>query len=467
MNKIQKLWYNQSLKRKWAFTSSAVIFVSYAMICIVIFLALKTWLLNNEEGVVNRTVDDLLVFIESQGSNLTIQDIQHNTGLMNSIVKQDQTVRIYNLDGIEVLRINDTVDSIPVVMKDNFERTVLKEKMDNTEILVANDYVQIGRFKGYLQVAYPLTSYYAMLSYVLTAMLIGGLGALLLSASIGYGLAHILMRPIHDLRNSMMKVKENGFEGSVDLIYTSNDEIGELLGIYNAMMSELQIAFTQQQQFVSDASHELRTPVQAIEGHLSMLKRWGKDDPEVLEESLDTSLLEIKRMKILIEELLDLARYEGREDFADLHANVQVVGEQVKKELLTVYPTANIQMNFEKNSTEVIISENALGQILRNIIENGIRYCDITPRILMQSFEKGDYLVIEIRDNGIGIPEADLPFIFNRFYRVDSARDRKSGGTGLGLSITKLLIGKYYGKVEVESKVGVGSTFFIYLPLKK
>ena len=462
---MKELFLNQTLKRKWALTSSAVIFISYAMICFVIYIALQTWLLNNEESSVKRTSDDLTAFLLSQGPNVTIQEIQQNTGLMNSIVDKKQTVRLFNTDGIEILRINDTVPAASFEQKWGSKKESHREKVNDLDVLVESKTISLGLFKGYLQVVHPLTDYHAMLNYVLTAMLIGGLGALILSASIGYALANVLIRPIYELRDSMAKVKENGFDAPIELVYRANDEIGELLSIYHAMMSELQIAFTQQQQFVEDASHELRTPIQSLEGHLSMLKRWGKDDPLVLAESLDTSLHEIRRMKKLIEELLEMARREQRD--IEARASISIVGEQIKNELLLVYPDCSILTTYDKDLEDIFITANALGQILRNIIENAIRYCNQIPHIEMRAFKKGDFVVIEISDNGIGIAEEELKQIFDRFYRIDKVRNRNDGGTGLGLSITKLLIGKYYGNIEVKSEIGKGSVFTIFLPLKK
>lgn len=466
MKKIKEFLLNLNLKSKWAITSSIVIFISYAIICIVIFIALKTWLIHNEENTAMRTMDDLVDFFESQGPDLTIQQIQRNTSLMNAIVEKEQTVRIYNTDGIEILRINDTVSETAITIDGNAERTIERLTVDDMEVLVESQLLLMGRFTGYLQVVHPLTSVTSMLGYILTTMLIAGIGALLLSASVGYGLASILIRPIYELRDSMKKVKEEGFDVPVNLSYRANDEIGELHAIYNAMMSELQMAYTQQQQFVADASHELRTPIQALEGHLSMLKRWGKNDSEVLEESLDTSLLEIGRMKKLIEELLELARREQAVDIENARANVVQVSKQVVKELQTVYPDAGIQVTANHSQIEIAITENALGQILRNLLENAIRYSENTPKVEMHIYLRVDYAVIEIKDNGIGISEDELPYIFDRFYRVDAARNRKIGGTGLGLSITKLLIGKYYGNIEVKSVISEGSVFIVEFPLK-
>lgn len=460
MRKVKKLLLQQSLQRKWMLTSSAVIFISYTIICVVVYVSLHTWLLNEEESKVKRTRDDLTSFFEEQGPFVDIQQLQQNKGLLNSIVDRDQTVRIYNVDGIEVLRINNASKAAPLTN----DLEIIQMTIDNTSSFIANERIRLGFFDGYLQVIHPLIKFQSLMNYLLTAMLIAGLGALLLSASIGYYLANYLMKPLQDLRKSMKSVMDKGFNEPIRLSYTSHDEIGDLLKMYNAMMNELQISFTQQQQFIADASHELRTPIQVIEGHLSLLKRWGKNDPEILEESIDTSLTEIVRMRKMIEELLELARREEKSE--DSQANVETVIETVIADMEQLYPVARITKLQSGDIGPVCMTENALSQIVRNIIENAIRYCETTPEVNIRIEKDKEYALIQIEDNGIGIAKENLPFIFDRFYRVDEARNRQIDGTGLGLSITKMLVGKYNALIDVKSEKNVGTVFFVKIPLK-
>ncbi|MEB2298986.1 HAMP domain-containing histidine kinase [Lysinibacillus xylanilyticus] len=460
MKKWRDFLVNQSLQRKWMLTSSTVIFFSYTIICIVVYISLHTWLSNDEASKIKRTSDDLVYFLQTQGPNLTIQEIQQNKGLIDSIADRDQTIRMFNSDGVQILRINNTSQAAPLTSMGE----IIDMKIDKKDVFVINEPIQLGFFQGYIQVIHPLSKFQSLMHYLLTTMLIAGLGALLLSASIGYYLANYLMKPLRTLRSSMKTVMDKGFNEPIQLTYTSHDEIGDLLKMYNTMMNELQISFAQQQQFVADASHELRTPIQAIEGHLSLLKRWGKDDPEILEESIDTSLTEITRMRKMIEELLELARREEKD--IDSEADAVAVIESVIEETRLLHPEARIMLSKDEEIGRIFITENALSQIVRNIIENAIRYCEITPEIQISLAVSGKEMLLRIEDNGIGIAEENIPFIFDRFYRVDEARNRQIGGTGLGLSITKMLLEKYNGSVEVKSEKNVGTVFFMKFPLK-
>ncbi len=463
--KIKGYFLNLSLKKKWTFLTALVITVSYAAICTVIYFALNTWIYNNEQNNAVRTVDDLTSFFESQNGSITLNELQENTGLMKSIINQNQTVRIFNMDGYEVLRINNQSPraNIQLTIEELFSTAISKVTINGENAIVVSRAVQIGSFLGYMQLIHPLDTFESMMQYMLTAMLIAGIGAILLAGLISSYLSNILMRPLEDLRDSMLTVKENGFEEPIQFNYKADDEIGDLLKIYLSMMEELQQSFTKQQQFVSDASHELRTPIQAIEGHLSLIKRWGKEDPDVLEESLTTSILEVQRMKKMIEELLDLARREKRNEFE--YANVEKVLNSVKGELEVVNNEAKISIHYIGEAKLAHITENALAQIVRNIIENGIRYNDKKPLIEVKVSYLTENIFLTIKDNGIGIKQEDILKIFDRFYRVDDSRENTGAGTGLGLSITKMLTEKYHVEVDVSSKIGEGTIFTLRFPI--
>lgn len=452
---------SRSLKTKWIMAVGVTIFVSYALISIVMYIALQTWLIHNEEKNALRTVDDMTSFFEAQGNTVTIQKLQNNTALMKAILTQEQTVRIFNLDGIEVIRINDVspVAQFPKGNQDFFSTIIDKQSIDGTESYVMHRAVQIGQFHGVMQLIHPLTTFQSMMNYILTTICIVGFGALLFSVSISYYLVNVLMKPLIQLRDAMEFVKNNGFKAQPKFDYVAKDEIGDLLHMYRMLMNELEISFTKQEQFVADASHELRTPIQVIEGHLSLIKRWGKEDPEVMEEALTTSLTEITRMKKMIEELLQLARREEVDKLAT--ANIIQIYEQVKEELIQLNPEVEFELTVVGQVSRALVTEQALAQIFRNIMSNSIRYNRNVPRIQTNiDFEAGDAtILVKIEDNGIGISQENLPYIFDRFYRIDESRTNEVSGTGLGLSITKMLAEKYQIEISVESKLQKGTIF--------
>lgn len=452
---MKQTFQRLSLKQKWAAVSALVIFISYALMCTVVYISLNTWLGHQEEREAKRTMDDLLALIDEQGARLTIQDFQENSGLMNSIVDRNQTAYILNTQGTTVVQINNAAP----VYNDYDTRFITTD-----EAYILNQPMQLGPFLGVLQVIHPLDAFQNLMRYILIAMIIAGFAALLLSAVIGYQLANYLMKPIEALSTEMTKVKDNGFTERAHLPYSANDELGNLLNVYDAMMAQLEDSFTQQQRFVSDASHELRTPLQAVEGHLALVQRWGKHDEQVLEESIETSLKETRRMKKMIDELLQLARRQQFDKHG--HANVFQTVMSIEASLQALYAEARI-INECDDNVQVNVPESTLHHILKNIIENGIKYSGEQPTIYIRTTITETTCKIEIEDNGSGIAEEHLPHIFERFYRIDEARSREVEGTGLGLAIVKMMVEKHNGNIFVKSILGVGTVFIVEFDLFK
>ena len=463
INKWKQLLSSQSLKKKWAISSAAVIFISFTVMSIILYVALKGWLYEQENQEVERTMSDLTSFFESQGPFLTVNDIQSNKGLMTSIVNKDQTVRLLNADGIELLQINNA-SSFPDFdeIKLPIEGYSVFNNHSSTISAIGN--VQLGHFQGYVQLEHPLKAFQSMMTYMLTAMVLLSICSLLLSGWIGYLLATFLLKPLQDLKMTMDDVAAHGFNKELSIDYYAEDEIGELIVVYESMMEKLKSSFDMQQQFMADASHELRTPIQVVEGHLSLLNRWGKDDPLILGESLAISLQEVQQMKTLIDEMLELARGEQMKELPPTNIVAQTI--KVIDEFANVFPSTRIEHHLPTPSEmRVLISSNAYQQIIRNIVTNAIRYSKDPASVSISYEQTNDQVIIHVQDQGIGISEQHIPKIFDRFYRIDTARSPDFGGSGLGLSIVKMLVENSHGSIEVMSKEGKGSTFSIGFPL--
>ncbi len=337
---------------------------------------------------------------------------------------------------------------------------------DKASSISAIGNIQLGKFVGYVQLEHPLKGFQSMMTYIITAMLLFSVCSLLLSGWIGYILATYLLRPLQDLKLSMDDVAAHGFEKELAIAYDAKDEVGELIAVYESMMQKLKSSFEQQQQFMADASHELRTPIQVVEGHLSLLNRWGKDDPMILQESLEISLREVNQMKTLIDEMLELARGEQMKDRPP--TNILQHTKDVIEEIKQVYPSVIINHSLPLQEViKIDISSNAYQQIIRNILTNAIRYSK-EPAVVAISYEgKPTEVIVHIQDQGIGISPLDVSKIFDRFYRVDSARSRDLGGSGLGLSIVKMLMENAGGSIVVTSEKDKGSIFSLVFPLTK
>jgi len=445
-----------TLQRKWTYASGLSIFLSFFMMCVILFFSLYNWLLISEEKIAQNTLQEVVHFFESKGPIISIQDIQRNKTLLNQLVNQKQSIRILNADEIEVLRINDAspFPSFSQNLNDEFQ----KEKLNDQLLLHKTAEIDFGLFKGYVEISHSLESFSQLMRYILLAMLIFTFIALALSALIGYSLSSILLRPLKELRNEMQEAKRTKFSKEVRFLYAKNDEIGELLTIYQQLMNEVSETITRQDEFIHNVSHELRTPIQVVEGHLSLLNRWGKEDKDVLDDSLQISLTEVQKMKLLIEEMIKLAKREQSDE--QIETNISKIVDDLQQKYRILAPSVAIK--YEGDEIETLpIPTTALEQILGNLIDNAIKYNINQPEIVVKVARDNTETFLSIIDNGIGIPNEILPKIFDRFFVVDEARTKTKGGSGLGLSIVKRLVLEYNGEIYVESKENKGTKFDI------
>lgn len=218
--------------------------------------------------------------------------------------------------------------------------------------------------------------------------------------------------------------------------------------------------------FVANASHELRTPVTALKGFAETLLEGAKEDKDVLDQFLEIMLVESIRLDSIVNDILELSRAEQKQ--VPLQAESVRVKEAVESTFKIVKQKAESkQMELSIVEKEPIIIQtdlNRLKQILANLVNNAIVYTPDKGKVVVTIYKEAENAVIEVRDNGIGIPEDEQNRIFERFYRVDKARSRNSGGTGLGLSIVKYLVENLNGSITVQSKYGLGTTFTLKFP---
>lgn len=323
------------------------------------------------------------------------------------------------------------------------------------------------RLLGYVQVIQTLEGYHEMTDDIRQSIIIIGLIALIFSSVIGGLLISSFVRPITNLTTAMESIQKN-LNSDVRLNEgTKNNEFSKLARTYNEMVDLMQENITNQKEFVEDVSHELRTPVAIVEGHLKMLDRWGKKDPQILEESITASLTETQRMKTLVKEMLDLSRTKEIDVYyKNETTNIIELLKQLVINFRMLYPDFQfIEDSDVEEDIFVNMYRNHLEQVFVNILDNAVKYSTDRKEVHVSISVSGDQVDIAIQDYGSGISEDDLSKIFNRFYRVDKARSREKGGTGLGLPIVKELLESYGGQVNVSSQLNHGTIFRVRLPI--
>lgn len=232
-------------------------------------------------------------------------------------------------------------------------------------------------------------------------------------------------------------------------------------------ITELRRLETVRKDFVANVSHELRTPITNIKGYAETLLEGALEDKVNAEDFTKIIHSESERLAKLVEDVLDLSRIEsGKMEFHFKENNINELIRRIEKGLSKQMESKKITFrnDIPDNIAKVKCDATSIAQVLLNLIENAVKYNKENGIIAISASPKGNYIEISISDTGIGIPEDDLPRVFERFYRVDKAHSREIGGTGLGLSIVKHIIQAHKGDVYVTSQLGAGSTFRFTLP---
>ena len=290
--------------------------------------------------------------------------------------------------------------------------------------------------------------------------------AFLVSIFISFLFADIMSKPIEKLTDSVKTITLGKYDTKVEVL--GSDEIGELGKAFNIMTTKLSQVDERRKKFVSNVSHELRTPMTSMKIVSDTLLSAPSWDESVYREFMTDINSEIDRLNKIIDSLLYLVRVE--KDDLELDYSMTYVNYLLEWVIKTINPIAlkkEIELTLTApNKIELSLDQEKMQQCLLNIIGNAVKYTPEGGKVWVELEESRDDIIIRVNDNGIGIPEKDLPFIFDRFYRVDEARARKTGGTGLGLAIVQQIVLLHQGTISVESELGVGTQVTITLPKK-
>ena len=251
-------------------------------------------------------------------------------------------------------------------------------------------------------------------------------------------------------------------------VTTGDKELQSLEIAINNLLERMRESHRQQERFVSDASHELRTPIAVIQGYVNMLDRWGKDDEQVLKESIEALKNESEHMKNLVEQLLFLARGDsGRNTLHIEDVNLTEMVSDVMEESVMI--DAKHIYKMAGTDTEVRTQGDAamLKQALRIFVQNAAKYSKDGDTITLRVGMTEGAPFYSVQDEGVGMASSEVVHVFERFYRSDSARNSSEGGTGLGLSIAKWIVDAHGGVIEILSRPEFGSRITVKLPDKR
>ena len=474
---------HKSVAKKWWWVISATIYALLGILTTILIHGQIMTLRENEKNqtiVYAQVVSDLL---SRKSENLTAADIvsilneaeQYEQG-QNGIYKKNSSfypmneelnIRVFDTSRELIFQTQQWQDSLQVSSTLETKFVPLSTGEESIQvtmpILSRTNRLLIGHLQIINRMA-KLTEMKKQLQKLYIQLLIM---EALVAIGLAYFISRLISKPIEQIHDIIASINEDNIDSKRLIIPKKNDEFAVVSQQFNELLDKISFYISQQKHFVEDVSHELRTPVAIVEGHLKLLNRWGKDDPEVLEESLEASLAEIKRMKTLVQEMLDLSRApQVREQYKDATTEVVDTLTQIVANFKVLYPDFTFVLDIDSKADLLSpIYRNHFEQVIIILLDNAVKYSTNRKEIIVSLSTVADQVEIGIQDFGMGLSEEDKKKVFSRFYRVDKARSRERGGNGLGLSIAKELIEGYNGSISLTSHLDQGTVFKVKLPI--
>ena len=323
-----------------------------------------------------------------------------------------------------------------------------------------------------LRVAIPLTHIEAAQREIASTVVITSVLLLLVVAGLAVVLSKRLAQPIKEMAETAHRIQGGNLDQRIKI--RSNDELGLLAASLNSMVDTLNADITKlkkleqvRSEFLGNVSHELRTPIFAIQGMLETLINGALDDREVNRSFVESALRNTERLNTLLSDLIDISSIEsGEMKMSFRYFPIGAFLESVVAELSLPASRKEISLRLSQVPPEldVLGDKDRLRQVMVNLIDNAIKYSESGRSVVVSAEQVGPAVAVRVADSGFGIPAADIPRIFERFYRVDKERSRDAGGTGLGLAIVKHIVEAHGSRIVVDSTAGEGSTFSFTLP---
>ncbi len=341
------------------------------------------------------------------------------------------------------------------------------EMIMDAPYMVAKKSITYNEHTYIVEVYRQYSKEYEIMKTVYIVFLLENLFAIIVAFVVSKFITNKILKPVRDITDMAEQISVEDLSKRIE-VPAADDEMRKLAVTFNEMIERLEISFERQNQFISDASHELRTPISVIQGYINLIDRWGKSDEAILEESISSIKSETEHMTNIIKQLLFLAKNDinGQQiNIEELNAAF-IVGE-IEKEIQVL--DVNTKFSYNISDDVVIYGDyHLIKQLIWIFVENAVKYSgDKESKINVNVYTKDDNTCIEIQDNGIGIAEEDAKHIFERFYRSDKSRNKGIAGIGLGLSIARWIVERHKGSIKVDSVLGEGTTFTIVLPCEK
>lgn len=329
--------------------------------------------------------------------------------------------------------------------------------------LIEDRFFRSGNAAAIVHVAQPLDALYRTFAQAREAIVLILIVAALAVVGLSIFLAAQAIGPIITLSKAMRQVGSERLD--VRLVTHRRDEIGELTTSFNDLLARLEEAFARERQFISDASHELKTPLTSINANAQLLMRWGDRDPAVREESLETIARESASLADMVNGMLTLAKADRGDSIPKEPLSLSMVAAEAVRGAKQRASDKGLALELEPSPQSVLIegNEHLLRQLVGNLIDNAIKFTS-SGGVYVRTGRDGRQAWVDVADTGPGIPESELAAVFERFYRADRAHSREIPGTGLGLAIVRSIARVHGGTVAASRAPEGGALFHVTLP---
>lgn len=465
MRRLSVRQFFSGIRIKWKLTlgSALLLFLLFAAYNVIQYFFIERWMIQQEKEGMKRIMSESLNFFLERETGFEENELPPIRDFLNKAVQNNQFIRVVGKDGSHIVAVSGGVPEERVQPR---QVSAPEWTYDHeSSLLILRSPLTILQFRGTVELVSRVDSFEKLTAAFSRVMVGFGVGALAISLLGGGLLAWRLLKPLQTMAATIVRIREKGLHERMRH-NGREDELARLMRLFNEMMDQVEGAFQQQNRFVEDASHELRTPIAIMEGHLALLRRWGKSDPALLEESLEIAFHALRRLKGLVDELLILSQAED-DGFPEAEGEsrpAETVA-SILKQIAVLHGAARFRADLEElAAVSLDIPETRLEQILHILLDNAIKYSPEGGEILVAGRNLGGQAALQISDRGIGIPPEHVSLVTDRFYRVDPARNGERAGYGLGLSIARRLTEKYGGSLSIRSELGRGTTVTLLLP---
>lgn len=487
MKRVKGIFETKSIRWKLLFRFFIIFIILIFAMEAFQYVIMRQNLLNSKQQLLESRTHNIEPHLLQE---IKADSLKENTSrIIKAMLDVDVGVAIIDSSGNVIVNAPNKRDSAPVkpiVPKSDYIKAlkqkssiigykIYKDEKGHDDLVIWRKVGNLESSSGLIQLSTSIESVEDILNQQLYIYIVVSIVILMMGILVGGKALESTLKPLYNMTNTVEQISV----GQLDMrlpIDNKQLEIDRLSTAFNEMLERIETSFKKEQyimgkmrQFISDASHELRTPLTSIHGFAEVLLSGAAKNEKQLNSALNSILIESERLGKLVNDLLMLTRL-------DQHITVEMKKEDIKSIVEEAYPQLKIIGGERKilldlkDNIFVNANRNQIKQVILNLAHNAIQHTDETEGIINISLEAekkadGSFAVLKVKDNGSGIPEKDLSEVFDRFFRSEAHRSRKHGGYGLGLSIVRSIVEAHKGEIRVNSEVGKGTCFTIYLKL--